>query len=138
MAHQHNLRLWTVGATGALLGTAVNLAIYGIGRAAGIEYVVDDGSSIAAIHVISLSLITFAAGVIAAAVASHWRNGFRVAQIAGGVFAVLSTFGDFTIDGSAAAMLTLALMHLALGTVYFATIEFVSRDIQVTNLLAEA
>jgi hypothetical protein len=133
--------LLVVGAIGAALATAVNVAIYGIGRAAGIAYVVTATSRVRVPDVVILSLVSFAVGLAAAAVAVRIdRRGLRVLQVVGAVLAVVSTWGDFSIDGTRSATLTLALMHLVVGIAYVATLEVVRSRAQrsTPSSLAEA
>jgi hypothetical protein len=118
--------LFVVGAAGAAVATTVNVAIYGIGRAAGVAYVVSATSRVRVPDVVLLSLGAFAVGLIAAAFAIRWgRRGLRALQVVGAVLAVVSTWGDFSIDGTASATATLALMHLVVGVAYVASLEIV-------------
>jgi hypothetical protein len=125
-----NRQLFVVGAATAVAATGVNAVIYGAGRAAGVEYLVDVTSkgpqSVQLVHVISLSLMSFAVGILGAVIASAWRRpSLRTMQIIGAVLAVVTTWGDFTIDGTFAATLTLALMHLVVGAAYITALYVV-------------
>jgi hypothetical protein len=122
--------LLVVGAAGAVAATAVNACIYGAGRAADVAYVITQSSSaperVGLGEVVSLSLMSFAVGLVAAAVALRFgRPSLRALQILGAVLAVVSTWGDFTIDGTAAATATLALMHIVVGVAYVTSLEIV-------------
>ena len=116
-------QLFVLGAVGAVAATLVNAVIYAAGRAADVAYLVDVTSSgpqnVLLRHVVSLSLMSFAVGIIAAAVATKLRRpSLRTMQIIGAVLAVVSTWGDFTIDGSVAAKVTLGVMHFVVGAAY--------------------
>ena len=119
-------RLLVVGGVGAAIGTAVNLAIYGIGRVAGVAYIVTETSRVRAPDVVLLSAGSFAVGLAAASVASRWgRRGLRRLQVVGAMLAVVSTWGDFSIEGTRAATATLVLMHLVIGVAYVSSLEVV-------------
>jgi hypothetical protein len=120
----HRIRqLFVLGAAGAVAATLVNSVIYAAGRAADVAYLVDVTSSgpqnVLLKDVVSLSLMSFAVGISAAAVATKLRRpSLRTMQIIGAVLAVVSTWGDFTIDGSVAAKATLGVMHFVVGAAY--------------------
>ena len=90
------------GAVGAVVATTVNIAIYGTGRLAGVDYIITETTRVRVPDVVILSLMSFAIGLVAAAVAVRWDRGLRALQVVGAVLAVISTWGDFTIDGSGA------------------------------------
>jgi hypothetical protein len=121
-------RLLVVGGVGAVAAALTNAVIYGVGRTAGVEYVITQASkgteSVHLVDVLSLSLISFAIGLAAAVVATWWkRPSLRALQIVGGIVAVVSTYGDFTIDGTAAATVLLASMHIIAGVFYIASLQ---------------
>jgi hypothetical protein len=122
-------RLLVVGAAGAVAATVANAVIFGLGRAAGVDYLVKrgaDGMSVHITDVASLSLMAFAVGLIAAAVSVRWgRPSLRSLQVLGAVLAVVSTYSDFTIEGAASATVTLAVMHLVVGVAYIASLQSV-------------
>jgi hypothetical protein len=128
----HPIRsLLVVGATGAVVATAANALIYGAGRAADIAYVVSKTAQgterVRLADVVSLSLMSFAVGIIAAVCARRFRRpSVRTLQIVGGVLAVVSTWGDFVIDGTAAAKATLAVMHIVVGVAYIVSLQVAS------------
>jgi hypothetical protein len=123
-------RLLVVGGIGAVVGALTNAVIYGVGRLAGVDYVITETSkgtqSVHLADVMSLSLMSFAVG-LAAAVVVTWRgrSSLHALQILGAVLAVVSTYGDFTIDGTAAATALLASMHIVVGVVYIASMQYV-------------
>ncbi len=123
-------RLLVVGGIGAVVAAATNAVIYGIGRAAGVDYVITATSkgteNVHLADVLSLTLMSFAIG-LAAAVVVTWckRPSLRALQVLGAGLAVVSTYGDFTIDGGAAATVLLASMHIVVGVVYIASLEAV-------------
>jgi hypothetical protein len=127
----HRIRqLFVLGAAGAVTATVVNSVIYAAGRAADVAYLVQVTSSgpqsVQLKDVVSLSLMSFAVGIIAAAVATKLRRpSLRTMQIIGAVLAVVSTWGDFTIEGDVAAKATLAVMHLVVGAAYIAVLQVV-------------
>ena len=135
--HPQGQGFLATGAIGAAVATAVNIAIYGIGRAAGVDYILTETSRVRVPDVVILSLMSFAIGLVAAAVAARWDRGLRALQVVGAALAVISTWGDFTIDGSGAATATLALMHLVVGAVYVTTLEGV-RSRVTTAVVARA
>jgi hypothetical protein len=110
-------RLLGTGAAAALAATVVNAAIYEVGRAADVAYLVD-GEPIELQHVVSLSLMSFGVGLVAAAVVHRVRpQGLRVLAAVGAALGVLTMAMDLSVD-SAAAGVTLAAMHLVVGVAY--------------------
>jgi hypothetical protein len=74
--------------------------------------------------VVSLSVMSFALGIVAVAAATKLRRpSLRTMQILGAVLAVVSTWGDFTIDGTVAAKATLAPMHFVVGAAFIAVLR---------------
>ena len=120
-------QLLSTGALAGVAATAVNAVVYGLGRAAGVDYVAQRHASgvdrIQIQHVVSLSVISFAIGLAAALVATRVRRGLPGLQVLGVVVALVSTYGDFGIDGSTAAKVTLITMHLVVGVAYVATLQ---------------
>ncbi len=121
-------RLLALGGTGAVVAAVTNAVIYGVGRAAGVDYVITETSkgteSVHLADVLSLTLMSFAVGLAAAVVATRFhRPSLRALQVLGAVLAVVSTYGDFTIDGGAAATVLLASMHIVVGVVYIASLQ---------------
>ncbi len=121
-------RLLAVGAVAGVAATVVNATVYGLGRAAGVDYVAkSDAGGVDRIqlqHVMSLSVMSFVVGLAAAAVVvKRRRRGLRTLQVLGAVLAVATTYGDFGIDGSTAAKVTLIAMHLVVGAAYVATLQ---------------
>ncbi|HEY2429477.1 MAG TPA: DUF6069 family protein [Acidimicrobiales bacterium] len=113
-------------AAGASAATAINLAIYEIGRAAGVLYIISDTTRVRPPDVALLSAGMFALGMAVASAASRWdRRAWRAMQVVGALVAVVSTAGDIGIQGTRAASATLMLMHLVVGLVYVVTIELV-------------
>jgi hypothetical protein len=134
-------RLLVVGGIGAAATALTNAVIFGVGRAAGVEYVITTTSkgaqSVHLADVSSLSLISFAIGVAAAVVATWWkRPSLRALQVVGGIVAVVSTYGDFTIDGRAAATALLASMHIVAGAVYIASLQIVRSSTSTRSAVA--
>ena len=76
-------RLLGLGAGGAVAAMVVNAAIFGVGRAADVNYLVD-GEPIELQHILSLTLMSLAVGFVAAAVVAHFRpTGLRALAILG-------------------------------------------------------
>jgi hypothetical protein len=125
------IRIRPLLATGAVAAAAtaiVNASIFGLGRAAGVDFVVDATTRVAVTDVVSFTLMCFAAGLLAAAVARGLRRpGFRVLQVVGAVIAVASVAMDAPIDGSVSAKLLLATMHVVTGAGFVAALEVAHR-----------
>ena len=124
-------RLAGFGAAAAVTGTAVNTAIFGIGRAAGVDYVAAttrQGPQLIHVqHVVSLSLMSFAVGLAVTAIATGvGRPSVRVIQILATVVAVLSVGMDVGIDSTLSAKTSLAAMHLVMGLVFVACLRLAS------------
>ena len=116
--------LLTTGAIAAAATAAANAVIFGLGRAAGVDYVVDSTTTVAVADVVTFTLMAFAVGLAGAAVARGLRRpGYRALQVVGAVIAVASIAMDLPIDGSPAAKLLLASMHLVTGAGYAAALE---------------
>jgi hypothetical protein len=121
-------QLLSTGAVAGVAATAVNAAVYGLGRAGGIDYVAQrDASGVDRIqiqHVVGLSVTAFVIGLAAALVVGRVRRaGLKGLQALGVVVALVSTYGDFGIDGSTAAKVTLISMHLVVGAAYVAALQ---------------
>ncbi len=121
-------RILGLGVAAAVGAVAVNAAIYGLGRAAGLSFVASTTASgpqhILLQHVVSLTLMTFAVGLVAALIADKLRRpGLRALQAVGAVVAVVSIVMDLSIDSTVAAKATLALMHLVVGAAYVAALD---------------
>ena len=111
--------LLATGAVAAAASVAVNASIFGLGRAAGVDFVVDSTTTVAVADVVSFTLMCFAAGLLAAAIARALRRpSYRVLQVVAAVIAVASVAMDLPIDGSPAAKVLLASMHLVTGAAY--------------------
>ena len=110
-------RLLGLSAVGAIAATAVNAAIFGIGHAADVSYLVD-GEPIELQHVVSLTLMSFAIGLIVAAAVARFRpSSVRALSVVGGVVGVGTMVMDLSVDSTAAAI-TLASMHLVTAAAY--------------------
>ena len=125
----HRIRqLFVLGAAGAVAATLVNSVIYAAGRAGDVAYLVHVTSSgpqnVQLKDVVSLTLTSFAVGILVAAAAAKLRRpSLRTMQVVGAVLAVVSTWGDFTIDGTVAAKVTLGVMHFVVGAAYIAVLR---------------
>ena len=126
--------MFATGAVAAAATAAVNAVIFGLGRAAGVDYVVDSSTTIGVADVVTFTLMAFAVGLVAAAVARGLRRpGYRVLQMVGAVIAVSSVALDLPIDGSPAAKLLLASMHLVTGAGYIAALEIAHQRSSVSR-----
>jgi hypothetical protein len=120
-------RLIATTATGGLVAAGANLVLFGLGRAAGLDFVVERAAAhgvIRAIDVVSLTLMAFALGtVIAAAANLLHRPSLRTIEIVAAVLAVVSVEMDLPIEASIPARCTLATMHLLAGAAYVASVR---------------
>jgi hypothetical protein len=125
---RHQLGL---GAVAGLTATAVNAVAYGVARAADVDFVAQrDPSGVERVqvqHVVSLSVISFAIGLAAAAVVVKVGRprALRALSVLGVALAVVTTYGDFTIDGGTAAKVVLIGMHLVVAAAYVVTLRSV-------------
>jgi hypothetical protein len=104
-------RLIGIGAGGAAAAAVVNAAIFGIGHAADVSYLVD-GEAIELQHVVSFTLMSFAVGLVVAALVARFRPAsLRALAVVGGIVGVVTMAMDFSVDSTAGAI-TLASMHL--------------------------
>ena len=110
---------------GAVAAAAVNAAIWGVGRAAGVSFHVrpQAGGEVGIVLVVLTTLIMFAAGMGLFVLAARRSDRLATAVIvAGVVFAVVSTGGALWAaeDPSTAALL--AAMHLVTGAAFAITV----------------
>ena len=123
-------RLMSAGAAAVVAATATNAVLYAVGRAAGVSYTLTQGGTTGLIHlhdVVSLSVLTFAVGLAAAAIARRLgRPSLRALQILGAIIAVASVSMDVSVQGAASARVSLATMHLVVGAAYVAALRMVS------------
>jgi hypothetical protein len=121
-------RLLAIGGIGALAAATTNTVIYAVGRAADVAYVVTDGrSGVESVNlsaVLSLTLMSFAIGLVAALVGNRFnRHSLRVLQVVGALLALATIGWDFGIDGTNAAKALLASMHIVVGIAYVVSLE---------------
>ena len=110
-------RLIGIGAAGAAAAAVVNAAIFGIGHAADVSYLVD-GEAIELQHVVSFTLMSFAVGLVVAALFARFRPAsLRALAVVGGIVGVVTMAMDFSVDSTAGAI-TLASMHLVTAAAY--------------------
>jgi hypothetical protein len=124
---RHLLGIGVIAAVGA---ATVNAAIYGIGRAADLSFVASTTASgpehILLQHVVSFTFMTFAVGLVVAAIADKVRRpSLHALQLVGATVAVVSIAMDVPIDSSVTAKATLALMHIVAGVAYVAALQIV-------------
>ena len=108
--------LWRAGGFAALLATALNLAIWGVGRAAGVDYrvVQPDGAllTVDAGQVASQTIIAVLAGTLLLWPMTHLRAGVVVWLVVAVLVGLGSLFLPFSRAVHASTALTLAPMHL--------------------------
>lgn len=109
------------GARAALVATVVNLALFAVGRAGGVEFLVGargnaGESQVVWSHVIAASLVTIAIGTaVAAAAVRRSARVLRAVLVAGLVVTVVSTGAPLTMGSNAPTRLLLASMHVVAG-----------------------
>lgn len=116
-------RLLAHGAAGAAIATTVNATIFGVARAADVDFLVDvtrkGPQHVVVANVVNLTWMSFAVGLVAAVIAGRiGPRSLRTVQIVGSILALLTIIPDFTIDGPASATLSLASMHVVAGFVF--------------------
>jgi hypothetical protein len=122
-------RLIRTGAIGVAAATIANIAIFGVGRLAGVDYVIavhsQGAEHVRLSDVALMSVVPLLIGLAAALVAVRLRRpGLLTALLVlGGVLAVVSTAGDAGIESDLAAKLLLASMHLVVGAAYIAAVR---------------
>ena len=108
--------LWRAGGAAALLATVVNAAIWGLGRAAGVDYriVQPDGTllTVDLAQVVSQTIVAVLAGTLLLWPMTHLRAGVLVWLIVAIVVGLGSLFLPISRAQDAATALTLAPMHL--------------------------
>jgi hypothetical protein len=111
-------------AVGALAALGINLALWGIGQAAGASFVVDPGLGdsnleVGGLKVVATTLLPFAVGALLLALAARrsrsWTNRVGVAGVA---FAVASAAGPLDGGHDTATGVLLATMHLTTGAAF--------------------
>lgn len=118
-----NSAIWQAGLIGAVLATVLNLVVLAIGSAAGVSFLATTmGQAVNVLAVVVTSLLAMVAGTALAVLLNRWGR-LRVAQVVGGVVAVVSTGAIFTAGFDASAALLLAVMHLLTGAVYVGALQ---------------
>ncbi|WP_448004113.1 DUF6069 family protein [Agromyces bauzanensis] len=110
---------------GAVVATAVNAVIWGVGRAAGVGFHVrpESGSEVGILLVVPTTLILFAAGMWLFALAARRSRRLATAVVvAGVVFAVGSTGAVLWAAEDPATASLLVTMHLVTGAVFAVTV----------------
>lgn len=109
---------------GAVVATAVNALIWGVGRAAGVTFHVrpESGSEVGILLVVPTTLVIFAAGMwLFARAARRSRRLATAVLVAGVLFAVGSTGGALWAAEDPATASLLVTMHLVAGAVFAVT-----------------
>ena len=116
-----------------LAAVAVNLAIFGIGVAADLDFDVepigsDTPTTVNVVAVVLSTLVALAAGWGLVALARRiGRPSLRAVQIIGAVVAVVSMAMPLAIDAETSTRLVLAAMHLTTGAIFVAGVESLRR-----------
>lgn len=111
-------------AVGAVAATAVNVTLWGIGRAAGASFVVDPGLGepnleVGVVKVIFTTLVPFAVGAaMLALVARRSRRWIVMVAIAASAFAVMTAAGPLYGGHDNATGTLLAAMHMTTGAAF--------------------
>jgi hypothetical protein len=116
-------RVLRYGAAAGIAAVAANAAIYAAARAGSVDFVahqsVSGADRIKLMTVVTLTLMTFAAGVIAALVANRVRRpSLNSLRVLAALIALGSTVMDAGIDSTVTAKLLLASMHIVTGIAY--------------------
>jgi hypothetical protein len=130
------LRLLLVAvAAGAVIAAGLNTMVYLCGRAADLEFLVDEstGEMVRLGHVLGATSTSFALGLIVAGVANRLgRPRLVTVQVVAAALAIVSIGEDLVIDASAAAKATLAAMHLVAGAVYVTALHVASTRLRAS------
>jgi len=108
----------------ALAATGVNLLLWGIGRAAGASFMVDPGVGapnveVGGLKLVMTTLLPFAVGVLALALAARWSRRWVVGvAVVGVALAVASAAGPLDGGHDTATGVLLATMHLTTGAAF--------------------
>lgn len=113
-------RLWRIGAAAAAIAAILNVVILGIGRAAGVPFVVPTftGSQMTVAWPIVVGTIVFwfVLGLLLTTfVAARQPRRLAAIQIVAAVVTVLSLVQPLTVDADTATRLVLAIMHPVTG-----------------------
>jgi hypothetical protein len=120
--------IWRTGLVAAAVAAAVNLALFVVGRATDVSFAVpafqpDAGRMrISAIQVVVTSIAPLLVGTAIAAFAAA-RGRLRAAQIAGGLFALVSLGAPLSLEAATATKLSLAMMHVIVGTAFVLALQ---------------
>lgn len=119
--------VWRGGIIGAAAAAAGNLAIYGVGRAADVAFLVPTWGGgpamhVTAVHVALSSILPLFLGT-AVAVAASRRGWLRPIAAAAAVVAVLSLGGPLSLDADTATKVLLASMHVVAGVAFVLALE---------------
>ena len=124
------LRAGALAATASVVGNLVVLGVADVGDA---SLAVTDGGTvhdIAAGGVVAASLVPVVAAVALVAVAAlRWFGVVRLAQVAGGTFALLSVAGPLAADTDTGTSIALAAMHVVSGAAFVIGLEVARRRI---------
>ena len=116
-----------VAAIGALAATVANVALWALGRAADVGFLVSPLAGppvmqVGYVEVALTTLLTFAIGwAVLALAARRSRRWMRVVMVAAAFVAVVSAVGPLSAAQDTATGALLAAMHLVTGAVFLAT-----------------
>lgn len=119
--------VWRSGLIGTAAAAAGNLAIYAVGRAADVAFVVPSwgggpAMQVTAVHVALSSILPLFVGT-AVAVAASRRGWTRLIATAGAVVAVFSLAGPLSLEADTATKALLASMHVVAGLAFVLALE---------------
>lgn len=126
-------RLWRLGTIAAAIAAIINLVILGIGRAAGVPFVVPMfGGAAAAVSplVILVTIVVwFVLGLLLTmVVASRQPGRLRAMQIVATVITVVSLIQPLGVDADAATRVLLAIMHPVTGAAFVLALSRVQAE----------
>lgn len=126
-------RLWQVGAIAAVVAIVVNLAILGIGRAAGVPFVVPMlggvPTQVDPVTVIVSTAVWFVLGLLLATfVAARRPQRLRAIQIVAVVVTVVSLIQPIAVDADTATRVLLGIMHPATGAAFVLALRRLQAD----------
>lgn len=124
--------VWRTGSVGAAAAAAINLVVYGIGRAFEVAFLVPTWgggapSDITPLHVVMTSIVPFMAGTALAAATAR-RGGLRLVATAGAALALLLAGGPLSMEIDSATKLLLASMHVVEGLAFLLALERARRQ----------
>lgn len=125
--------VWRAGLLGAVLAAIINGAVFLMGRAADVSFLVPGFGSdtspqeMTLMQVILNSLVPLIVGTAVAVLVVSRGHGVRGPQLLGAAVALISLGLPLTIDADLATKFLLASMHLVAGVVFVLTLQASTR-----------